>query len=61
VLTTAYRNRPGNTQDTDKVSVFYVGVPLAAGKTVKQVILPAVGDTVGVGVPSLHVWSATIG
>jgi hypothetical protein len=61
VLTTAYRNRPGNTQDTDKVSVFYVGIPLAAGKTVKQLILPAVGDTVGVGVPSLHVWSAAIG
>jgi hypothetical protein len=61
VLTTAYRNRPGNTQDTDQVSVFYVGVPLAAGKTVKQLILPAVGDTVGVGVPSLHVWSMAIG
>jgi hypothetical protein len=59
VLTTAYRNRPGNTQDTDKVSVFYVGVPLAAGKTVKQLILPAVGDTVSV--PSLHVWSVAIG
>lgn len=61
VFTTAYRNRPDNTQDTDKVSVFFVGVPLAAGKAVKQVILPAVGDTVGVGVPSLHVWSAAIG
>jgi hypothetical protein len=61
VFTPAYRNRPGNTQDTGQVSVFYVGVPLAAGKTVKQLILPAVGDTVGVNVPSLHVWSAAIG
>ncbi|MBO0885344.1 MAG: IPT/TIG domain-containing protein, partial [Mycobacterium sp.] len=61
VFTTAYRNRPGNTQDTDKVSVFYTGVPLAAGKTVKQLILPAVGNTVGIGVPSLHVWSVAIG
>jgi hypothetical protein len=61
VFTTAYRNRPGNTQDTDQVSVFSVGVPLAPGKTVKQLILPAVGATVGVGVPSLHVWSVAIG
>jgi hypothetical protein len=61
VLTTAYRNRPDNTQDTDQISVWYVGVPLAAGKTVKQLILPQVGDTLGVGVQALHVWSVAIG
>jgi hypothetical protein len=60
-FTTAFRNRPNNTQDTDQVSAFYVGVPLAAGKTVKQLVLPAVGNTVSMTVPSLHVWSVAIG
>jgi hypothetical protein len=61
VLTTAYRNRPGNTHDTDKVSVWYLGVPLQPGKTVQDLLLPTVGDTVGPTTPSLHIWSIGLG
>lgn len=58
----AYRNAPGNAQDQHPVQVYYVGVPLAAGKTVQAVILPNVsGSPPSAGSPALHVFAMAIG
>jgi glucoamylase len=46
---------------TIPVRLSYAAVPLAAGKRVVSVTLPAVSASVGAGVPSMHVFSLTIG
>lgn len=54
----AYRNTPGNGQDQHQVQVFYVGVPLAQGKTVQAVVLPDVSaPTPSAGSPALHIFA----
>jgi hypothetical protein len=58
----AYRNAPGNAQDRHPVQVYYVGVPLAAGKTVQAVVLPNVSAAPpSAGSPALHVFAMAIG
>lgn len=59
-VASTYQNRPGNTTYAHSADVFAVTAPITAGKTVAQVILPAVGE-LGVGVPSLHVFAIGIG
>lgn len=57
-----YRNAPGNAQDQHPVQVYYVGVPLAAGKTVQAVVLPNVSASPpSAGSPALHVFAMAIG
>jgi alpha-L-fucosidase 2 len=60
-ITTGYRNRPGNTQQTHSIKVFYAGVPLQAGKAVSAVVLPNVGTTVASGTPLMHVFAMALG
>jgi glucoamylase len=43
------------------VSLFYAAIPLTAGRPVVSVTLPPVGAAVGRGVPSMHVFSLTVG
>ena len=50
-----------NPAGTIPVSLFYAAVPLSSGKPVVSVTLPAVGSSVAKGVPSMHVFSLTIG
>jgi glucoamylase len=50
-----------NPGGTTPVSLSYAAIPLTAGQRVVSVTLPAVGATVGNGVPSMHVFSLTIG
>lgn len=59
-VSSTYQNRPGNTTYAHSADVFAVTAPITSGKTVAQVILPAVGQ-LGVGVPSLHVFAIGIG
>lgn len=60
-ITTGYRNRPGNTQQTHTIKVFYAGVSLQAGKAVSAVVLPNVGTTLVSGTPLMHVFAMTLG
>ena len=50
-----------NPAGTIPVSLSYAAVPLTAGKPVASVTLPAVGASVGKGVPAMHIFSLTIG
>ena len=50
-----------NSGGTIPVSLFYAAIPLTAGKQVASVTLPAVGASVGGNVPSMHIFSLTIG
>jgi glucan 1,4-alpha-glucosidase len=50
-----------NSGGTIPVRLFYAAVPLAAGKRVVSVTLPAVGATAGDNVPSMHIFSLTVG
>lgn len=59
-VTTAYQNRQGNTRRGGAAYVFFVGVPLQAGKTPTKVRLPLVGGG-SAGVPTLHVFAMTRG
>jgi alpha-L-fucosidase 2 len=58
-----YRNRPNNTQQQrpSGINVFFVGVPLQDGKTVRGVVLPNVSAGVVSGQPALHVFAVGIG
>jgi alpha-L-fucosidase 2 len=61
-ITMPYRNAPGNAQDNHPVHVYYVGVPLAQGKTVQAVVLPDVsGAPPTAGLAALHVFAMAIG
>jgi glucoamylase len=50
-----------NPGGTTPVSLFYAAIPLTAGARVTSVTLPTVGAGVGRNVPSLHVFSLSIG
>ncbi|MEU6375065.1 hypothetical protein [Streptomyces sp. NPDC046909] len=60
-IATAYRNRPGNTTEDGAGNVYYVGVPLQAGKTPVSVRLPDASATATPGTPALHVFAMTSG
>ncbi|MET1075400.1 MAG: GDSL-type esterase/lipase family protein, partial [Umezawaea sp.] len=60
VITTPYRNAPGNGRDNRNVHVFAAEVELDPAKTVKSVKLPTVGSEVGVGVPALHIFAMAL-
>lgn len=60
-ITMTYRNRSGNTRQAHAITVFYLGVPLAAGKTVRGVVLPAVSATAVSGVPAMHMFAVAVG
>jgi hypothetical protein len=59
-ISMTYRNRPGNAQQTHSVTVYYVGVPLTAGKTVATVVLPNVSTGVASGAAALHVFAWSV-
>ncbi|MBV9382980.1 MAG: hypothetical protein JOY82_00620 [Streptosporangiaceae bacterium] len=62
VITLPYRNAPGNAQDQHPVHVYYLGIPLTQGKTVRAVVLPDVSSSPPVaGSAALHVFAMTIG
>jgi hypothetical protein len=60
-IAAAYQNRPGNTTYQGGSDVYYVGVPLTAGKTTTTVRLPTVSVTATAGTPSLHVFAMARG
>ncbi|MFG1884542.1 GDSL-type esterase/lipase family protein [Micromonospora sp. NPDC049102] len=62
VAAAAYQNRQGNTRYDGPSGVFGVTVPLASGKTVARVKLPAAGVApVQAGTPTLHIFAAAVG
>jgi beta-glucosidase len=61
ILTSAtYINGPGGRQN-QRVSVYYYGVPLQAGKTVQYVTLPNISQGANVGATAMHVFAVTTG
>ena len=50
-----------NPGGTTPVSLFYAAIPLTAGKQVTSLTLPTVSSGVGKNVPSMHIFSLTIG
>ncbi|HEX3961941.1 MAG TPA: glucodextranase DOMON-like domain-containing protein [Trebonia sp.] len=50
-----------NSGGTVPVRLFYAAIPLTAGQRVVSVTLPSVGASIGQNVPSMHVFSLTIG
>ena len=61
LATTAGWNAATGSGGTTPVSLFYAAIPLTAGQRVTSVTLPAVGSGVGKNVPSMHVFSLTVG
>jgi hypothetical protein len=47
-------------RDDTPVSLFTFGVDLAAGKELRSLVLPHVGDGLQSGVPALHIFAMTI-
>jgi beta-glucosidase-like glycosyl hydrolase len=61
ILTTmSYINSPTG-KENHHVSLYYVGVPLQAGKTVKYVTLPDISSGVAQGQPAMHIFAASVG
>jgi beta-glucosidase-like glycosyl hydrolase len=60
LATLPYINNPGGHQN-QRVSIYYAGVPLQAGKTVQYVTLPAVSTGVTSGTTAMHIFAAAIG
>jgi alpha-galactosidase len=58
-ISTPYRNRPNNTQQqrASGINVFFVGIPLDPGKTVRGVMLPNVSADAVQGQTALHVFA----
>jgi beta-glucosidase len=56
-----YRNKAGNVQQAHVVNVYYAGVPLQAGRTVADVVLPDVSSTATAGSPAMHIFAMSIG
>ncbi|HEY2078004.1 MAG TPA: hypothetical protein VGH53_16860, partial [Streptosporangiaceae bacterium] len=50
-----------NPGGTIPVSLYYAAVPLTSGQPVVSVTLPTVGASVGKNVPSMHIFSLTVG
>jgi hypothetical protein len=61
VVTTPYRNGPGNNQDQHPVTIYYAGVPLAQGKTVQSVVLPDVSTAPVSTSTAMHIFAISIG
>jgi len=59
-ITMTYRNRSGNVQQAHQINVYYLTVPLQAGKTVTAVTLPAVGGTAVSGSPAMHIFAVAV-
>jgi hypothetical protein len=59
-ISSAYQNRPGNTQYGHPADIYSVAVPLQAGKTVTEIQLPGVSAGVTNGQGALHVFSLAI-
>ncbi|MFD9741040.1 hypothetical protein [Umezawaea sp. NPDC059074] len=57
----AYQNRQGNTTYQGIADVYFVSVPLQAGKTTSRVRLPAGSAAATAGTPSLHVFAMARG
>jgi hypothetical protein len=60
LATLPYINTPAG-KENQHVSVYYTGVPLQQGKTVKYVTLPDVSAGVAQGQPAMHIFAASIG
>lgn len=60
-VTAAYQNRPGNTQYQHPAYIYSTAIPLQAGKTVAQVVLPAVSNGVSSGSAAMHIFTLAIG
>jgi hypothetical protein len=60
-ITMPYRNRPGNVQQVHQVNVYFVSVPLQAGKTVSTIVLPNVSHGVTSGSPAMHIFAVAAG
>jgi hypothetical protein len=61
VITTPYRNAPGNAQDHNDVNVYEQTIQLTAGKQAAAIILPDVSQSPTAGVPGLHVFALALG
>jgi beta-glucosidase len=59
--TTSSWNFASSTQTSHPVSVYFASVPLAAGKTVASVTLPAISSGVGNGVNAMHIFAIATG
>lgn len=60
-VVSSYQNRAGNQRFAGGDAIFFVGVPLAAGKTLTGVRLPSAGTApVRAGTPTLHVFALGI-
>jgi len=60
LATLPYINTPGG-RENQHVSVYYIGVPLQQGKTVKYVTLPDVSQGVAQGQTAMHIFAVGIG
>ncbi|MGH3171364.1 MAG: glycoside hydrolase family 3 C-terminal domain-containing protein, partial [Trebonia sp.] len=60
LATMPYINSPTG-KENQNVSVYYAGVPLQQGKTVKYVTLPDISSGVAQGQPAMHIFAASIG
>jgi hypothetical protein len=61
VATVPYINTQTGQLNQGGVSVYYVGIPLQQGKTVKSVTLPNLGLGVAAGETAMHIFAMTIG
>jgi hypothetical protein len=60
LATLPYINNASGKQ-TQRVSVYYAGVPLQQGKTLQYVTLPDVSSGVATGTTAMHIFAAAIG
>jgi hypothetical protein len=60
-ITMTYRNRSGNAAQAHQINVYYVSVPLQAGKTVTGLTLPTVSGTAVSGSPAMHIFAIAVG
>jgi beta-glucosidase len=60
LATLPYINTPTG-KENQHVSVYYVGVPLQQGKTIKYVTLPDISTGVAQGQPAMHIFAASVG
>ncbi|HZR51258.1 MAG TPA: glycoside hydrolase family 3 C-terminal domain-containing protein [Streptosporangiaceae bacterium] len=61
LATVPYINTPTGKENQGGVSVYYVGVPLQQGKTVKYVSLPDISQGVVQGQNAMHIFAVSIG
>jgi beta-glucosidase len=60
LATLPYINAPSG-KENQQVSVYYVGVPLQPGKTVRYVTLPNVSQSASQGTTAMHVFAISVG